>query len=287
MTTTHAITVDPANAEALRAWDGDDGAYWAEHEDTFDRSLDRYRAPFLDVAAVGPADRVLDIGCGNGQTTRLAATLARDGAALGVDLSSRMLDRARARAAAEGIANVRFLQADAQIHPFDPGAFDVAISRTGVMFFADPAAAFANIVRALHPRGRLALVVWRSIAENEWIRDLLGAASGGRDLPSPPPDAPGPFSFADPDRLRGILEAGGFADVELDAADEPMWFGATAEHAFRFVRGLGVVAFLLRGLEHPERARALDGLRATIDAHATGDGVLYPSAVWIVRARRP
>jgi SAM-dependent methyltransferase len=231
-----------------------------------------------------PADRVLDVGCGNGQTTRDAARAASAGSALGVDLSSAMLTRARQRATEEGIDNVGFLQADAQIHPFDPGTFDVAISRTGTMFFGDPVAAFANIGRALRPGGRLALLVWRTFAENHWVRDFTVALAGGREVPAPLPDAPGPFSFADPERARGVLTAAGFVDIALDGADEPMYFGATIDDAYRFVRGLSFTDYMLDGLDERGRAAALGALRATIEAHQTPDGVAYPSAVWLVTA---
>ncbi|HEX6310879.1 MAG TPA: methyltransferase domain-containing protein [Acidimicrobiia bacterium] len=286
MPVTRAVRVHPSNAEALRAWDGDDGAYWVAHEATFDASLEGYRRPFFGAAAIEAGEHVLDIGCGNGQTTRDAARLAAGGTALGVDLSSGMVELARRRAAEQGVDNAEFLQADAQIHPFDPGVRDVAISRTGTMFFGDPVAAFANIARALRPDGRLALLVWQSLPQNHWVRDFSAALAAGRELPSPPPDAPGPFSFADPDRGRSVLSAAGFVDITFDGAEELMYFGATADDAYRFVRGLGFTEFMLRDLSDAERARALDALRATIDDHQTETGVRYPSATWIVGARR-
>ena len=184
------------------------------------------------------------------------------------------------------------------MHAFEPGSFDVAVSRTGAMFFGDPVAAFTNIARALRPAGRLTLLVWQPPAANDWICDFLGALDGGRGLPAPPPEAPGPFSLADPGRVEGILSAAGFADVTFDGRQEPMYFGPDAEAAYRFVSGLGVVKFLLEGLpvygqgepgdqaDGAARSRALAALRATIDAHETGDGVLYPSAAWIISARR-
>jgi SAM-dependent methyltransferase len=229
---------------------------------------------------------VLDIGCGTGRTTRQAARLAADGSALGVDLSSAMIARARLRAAEEGLSNVRFERADAQIAAFPPAGFDVAISRTGAMFFGDPVAAFGNIAAALRPGGRLALLVWQSLADNRWMVEFAGALAAGRPLPSPPPGAPGPFSLADPARVRAVLTAGGFTDVALEGAREPMDFGADADAAFRFVSGLGIVRFLLRDLGDGARERALDALRASIDAHAGPDGVRYPSAAWVVTARR-
>jgi SAM-dependent methyltransferase len=286
MTKTQAIPVDPSNTAALEAWDGDDGAYWSEYEDVFDRSLHRYRRSFVDAASIASTHRVLDIGCGTGETTRDAARVALSGSALGVDLSARMLDLARKRAAEQAIGNARFLQADAQVHSFDEASFDVAISRTGAMFFGDPVVAFANIGRALRDSGRLVLLVWQSVAMNHWVRDFTAALAVGREQPTPPAGAPGPFSLADPARARSILSEAGFGDIAVEGVEKPMWFGATSDDAYTFVRGLGFTEFMLRDLDDRARARALDDLRASIGAHETDEGVLYPSAMWILSAKR-
>ncbi|WLW57126.1 class I SAM-dependent methyltransferase [Streptomyces sp. YU58] len=281
--TDHDSTV---NAEARQAWEGRDGAYWADHDAAFDAAVSAHHQPFMTAAALGPADSVLDIGCGNGQTTRDAARRAPDGTALGVDLSSRMLARARQRAAEEGITNIDFLRADAQTHPFAPSAFDVAISRTGAMFFADPTAAFANIARALRPNGRIVLLVWQAPHANEWFTGLTRALAAGRDLPLPPPDVPGPFALADPRRVRRLLTAAGYAHLSVDGLAGPMLFGRDAEQAYDFVRGLGFVDGLLAGLDPHARADALDALRTDLAAHASDDGVRYASRMWLITARR-
>lgn len=185
------IRIDPSNTEQLRAWNGDAGAYWAAHAERFEEALTGYDGPYFDAAAIGGNARVLDIGCGTGKDTREAGRRAGAGSALGVDLSSAMLAVARRSAQRESLDNVRFEQADVQIHRFDGQAFDVAISRTAAMFFGDPLAAFTNIGHALRPGGRLALLVWQPLAGNEWIREISGALAAGRDLPAPPPGAPG------------------------------------------------------------------------------------------------
>lgn len=286
MTEVNAVITDPSNVEQLRAWDGDEGAYWAANAERFDRSVAAYHGAFLAAANIRAADHVLDIGCGAGQTTRDAARAASSGYALGVDLSSQMIEHAHRRAAQEGISNVRFEQADAQVYPFEPAAFDVAISRTGAMFFGDIVAAFNNIGRALSPSGRLTLLTWQSLPNNEWIREISTALAAGRDLPAPPPDAPSPFSLADPDRVRSVLTAAGFADIELDGTTAGMWFGNDTDDAFQFV--LGLLGWMLQGLDDTGRSRALDALRATITAHYdTSRGVCFDSATWIVRATRP
>ena len=279
-----ALRVDPANAGQARAWDGDEGAYWADHAQRFDRAVAAYHGPFMAACGVARGERVLDIGCGTGQTTRDAAAAARPGPALGVDLSARLIELARRLAASQDIGNVRFEQADAQIYPFSAGSFDVAISRTGTMFFGDPAAAFANIGRALSPGGRLVMLAWQGPGPNEWIRELGGALAAGRDLPAPPPGVPGPFALADPDRARTLLAAAGFCDVAVDALHEPIWFGSDPDDAHRFV--LGLMGWLLDGLDSAARKRALDALSATVTAHAGSDGITFASGAWLIRAAR-
>jgi SAM-dependent methyltransferase len=283
MTASNAVRVDSSNVEQLRAWDGDEGDYWASNAEYFDRSVAPYHERLFAVAAIGEREHVLDVGCGTGQTTRDAARAASAGSALGVDLSSRMRDYAGRRAAEEGVTNVTFAQADAQIHRFDPGRFDVAISRTAAMFFGDHGAAFGNIARALRSGGRLVLVTWQPLAGNEWIREISGALVAGRDLPAPPPDA-GPFSLSDPDRVRALLAGAGFADVQLEGMTAGIWFGNDADDAHRFV--LGLMGWMLEGLDEAGRARAIDALHATMAAHETPDGVLFESASWITEATR-
>jgi SAM-dependent methyltransferase len=281
---TAEIRVAETNAAQLTAWDGSEGRYWAAHADSYDEAVAGYRQAFLDIAAVGPSDRVLDIGCGTGQTTRDAARIAASGAALGVDLSAAMLEVARSRAEVEDVPNASFLQADAQVQPFEPRSFDLAISRTGTMFFGDAAAAHANIGRAVRPGGRLALAVWQARSENEWFTAFTSALAAGRDLPAPPPDGPHPFSMSDPDRVRRLLTAAGFEDVTLSEAREPMYFGADARAAHDFV--LGQLGWLVADLDDARREEALGALMATMRSHESGEGVLFGSAMWLVTARR-
>ncbi|MGY1709713.1 class I SAM-dependent methyltransferase [Geodermatophilus sp. SYSU D00758] len=285
MDITSAIRVDPSNAEQFRAWNGGEGTFWAEHADRLDRAVARYDERLLTAAVRGGADVVLDIGCGTGRITREAARRAPAGSALGVDLSGPMLEIARRSAQEEGLTTVRFEQADAQVHPFPAAAFDVALSRTGATFFADPVAAFGNIGRAVAPGGRLALLVWQAPAANEWFAEITAAFAAGRPLPVPPPGAPGPFAFAAPDRARAVLTAAGFTDVELEPAAEPMWFGSDPDDATAFVRG--VAGWMLEGLDAAGRARAVEVLHRSAAAHVTAAGVEFGSATWLVTARRP
>ncbi|WP_334142773.1 class I SAM-dependent methyltransferase [Rhabdothermincola sp.] len=278
------IAVAPSNTAQAKAWDGDEGAFWARQADRFDRAVAGYRQPFLEAAGIGSADRVLDVGCGCGETTLDAAHLADGGTALGVDLSSAMLEVARRRASDQGIANASFEQADAQVYAFELASFDLAISRTGAMFFGEPVAAFTNIGTALRPGGRLTLLAWQPLTGNEWIREFSGALAAGRDMPPPPPDAPGPFALSDPQRVEHILGAAGFDEIRLDPVEAPMWFGDTADDACEFV--LGVSGWMLEGLDDESRSRALGALRSSIESHTGSTGVLYASAAWLIRARK-
>jgi SAM-dependent methyltransferase len=277
--------VDPSNNQQARAWDGDEGAYWAANAERFDALLAAYQDPFMRTAAIGRTEQVLDIGCGTGQTSRDAARAAASGAVLGIDLSAHMIDLARKLAAGEGVGNARFVHGDAQIYAFEPGTFDIVISRAGATFFGDPVAAFCNIAGALRPGGRLTLLASQGLPQNEWLLAVFGALAGGRELPAPPPDAPGPFAFADPDRVRAILGNAGFQNIRVDGLSAPMPLGSDASEALGFV--LGLFGWLLNGLDETGQARARDALHATLTAHQIDRGVTYDSSVWIVTGHKP
>jgi SAM-dependent methyltransferase len=273
--------VHPSNADAATAWDGPTGDVWADNADLFDAGVARYLQPFLDAAAIEPTMHVLDVGCGNGITTREAAR--RAARATGVDLSARMLDLARRRAAAAGVANVSFVQADVQVADLGEARYDRVISRNGVMFFGDPVAAFANLARALKPDGRVVLLVWQAQAENPAITAFRDAFAVGRDLPMPPPDGPGPFAFGDPTRVRALLAAAGFGEPNFFGVREPMYFGPDVATAERLVHAM---CGMLTELDDAARAEATAALRSTLEEHLGPDGVTYPSAMWIITAGR-
>ena len=275
-----------ANPEMAAAWD-EEGRFWAAHADRYDRSIGRHQAHLLAAAAVGPDDVVLDVGCGNGRLTLDAAQAAATGSALGVDLSSAMLEKARERAEAEGVSNVTFEPADAQVFPFAPGSFSLAVSRFGVMFFKDPIAAFANIGRALRPGGRLVFLSWQALAKNEWILAVRDALAAGRDLPSPPPRAPGPFGLSEEAHIREVLTAAGFTDVALTEILEPNTVGTDADDAWEFVTTIGVVRGLTADLDPPAREAALAELRRVVEANAGPEGVQLGTAAWLVTAQWP
>lgn len=275
------LEIDPRNAGQLRDWDGEHGAYWAGHADTYDASVAPHHARLLAALELAPGERALDVGCGSGQ---LAIELVRahpGTSALGVDLSSAQLDIARRRA---GDLPVEFVQADAQVHDFGASAFDVVASRTGTMFFGDPARAFANLARSTRPGGRLAMVVWRGIGDNEWLREFLGAIGQVRPLPAPPADAPGPFALSDPDRVRGLLAGAGWEAVELQASDAPMWFGEAPDRATTFI--VGQMGWLFATMDDDQRGRATANLHDVMSRHHGPDGVRLDSGAWLVTAHR-
>ena len=279
------LNADPSNAGQVGAWDGNEGAFWTAQARRFDETLANCHGPFLTAAAIHDDDRVLDVGCGTGQATRDAARVAVNGSALGVDLSSQMIALARETAAGEGLDNVEFRHADAQILPFEAGGFDAVISRMGSMFFGDPVAAFTNLHRALRPGGRLTLLTWQGVTDNEWLTEFRAALAVGRDLPTPPREAPSPFALADPDRVRVILADAGFADVAFESLHEPMSFGVDPDDAFGFVSEL--TGWMREGLDDVGRDAALSALRTTIAEHTGRGGVTYQSATWIIEASAP
>ena len=212
--------------------------------------------------------------------------MAQAGSALGVDISVPAIERARELAEAQGVRNVTFEQADAQVHRFPRERFDLAISRFGTMFFADPVTAFTNIGRALRPSGRLVMMVWQAHDRNEWemaIRRALTGPGGPAAVASAGPD---PFSLADPPIVTGILEAAGFAEVTFTDVREPMYFGPDVATALEWIRGFTCTGDVLDRLDPAAATRALGRLRVMLAEHNGGRGVRFDSRAWIVTARR-
>jgi SAM-dependent methyltransferase len=252
----------------------------------YDAELARYGAVLRRAWEIRSHDRVLDVGCGTGQTTRQAARAARAGSALGVDLSAPAIERARKLARAEGPPNVTFERADAQAHRFTPGSYDLAISRFGTMFFDDPVAAFGNIARALRPAGRLVMVVWQAPDRNEWDVAIRHALAGPQGPTAAVDDRPDPFSLADPTTVEGILRAAGFADIGLTDVGEPVYYGPDATAALDWVRGFACTSDFLKRLDPVAAARALARLHDALAARLSDEGVWFDSRAWIVTAHR-
>jgi SAM-dependent methyltransferase len=245
----------------------------------YDAELRRHNEVLRRACGVQSHDNVLDIGCGSGQTTREAARAANAGSAFGVDVSAAAIERARRAARAEGIPNVTFECADAEVYRFPQERFDVAISRFGTMFFDDPAVAFANISRALRRSGRLVMMVWQADERNEWevtIRQALGIVPSGLS---------DPFSLADPRTVTELLEGAGFADVAFTDVSEPVYYGSDVDAAVDWVRGFASTGDVLKRLDPTAAERALGRLRAALVTHLSDDGVWFNSRAWIVTAR--
>jgi SAM-dependent methyltransferase len=275
------------NADQIKYWNEISGAKWVKLQPVIDEQIRPLGRLAMERAALRPGERVLDIGCGCGETTReLARRVAPGGRVTGIDISAPMLDRARQLSESEGAAT-RFELADAQIHAFAPASADVLFSRFGVMFFTDPTAAFANLRRALAPRGRLAFVCWQAFPENAWMAvPMLAALQHMPPPPIPAPGAPGPFSFADPARVRGILEGAGFHRVQLEDVRETLTIGggAGADETTEFMLQMGPTGAALRDADSTLKARVALAVREALLPYATPEGIRMTSASWIVTA---
>ncbi len=273
-----------ANVRQAEAWNGWEGAHWARNRARYNAIVGAFNDDLFRAAAIAPDDRVLDVGCGTGHVTLLAARRAGRGHVVGIDLSAPMLERARADAAAQDIANVRFEQGDAQVHPFPDAGFDVALSRGGVMFFEDAVAAFANIRRGLRPGGRLV---------------FLGPQGGGPDsdyarataalkplMRAPSPASRGMGSLVDPARIREVLDAAGFDGIHIEPVTAPMDYGRDAADAAEFILGQGPVRTNLAGLDPAVVERTREQLTQGLEAYETPEGVRISGAVWLVDATR-
>jgi SAM-dependent methyltransferase len=269
-------------------WNGPSGERWVREQAGLDRMLRPFGEAALDAALVTAGEAVLDVGCGCGDTLeRLAALVGARGRVVGLDASAPMLARARERCA--GRANVALVEGDASTAALREASFDLLYSRFGVMFFPDPARAFRHLRGALAPRGRLSFVCWRRLADNPWAAVPFDAVADVLGRPEPePPDAPGPFSFGDPARVRGVLEGAGFRDVTVHGFEEAVAYGTSGslDDAALEITKLGPVARLLVDRDETAKSRALAAVRSVLPSYAGANGeVRFPAAAWIVTAR--
>ena len=247
--------------------------------DFYDAELERLDVFFRAALEVKPGDRVLDVGCGAGASARHVARTATDGSVTGVDISEEMLRIARHRSRQEGIRNIEFLQADAQRHPFPTAAFDLCISRFGMMFFDNPAIAFANIGRAMRRGARLVLMVWQDQQRNEWSTAIQHALGSGNAASA---SAPAAFSLGDRRVTTHLLRAAGFAGIDFTEVHEPVFYGPNLDAAIEAI----VALFLAHPGAGPDlpSEETLASLRALVQSHATAEGVFFDSHAWIVTA---
>ena len=274
------------NAAQFEQWNGRVGQKWARLQDKTDLMLNNITDALMPFAAATPGEHVLDIGCGCGTTTfRLQMAVSPNGSVAGVDISAPMLDVARARSQAMN-ADIAFIEEDASKYDFQP-VFDLVFSRFGVMFFDDPVAAFKNIRTALSPKGRLAFVCWRAFKENDWaFVPYVAAQPFLPEQPSADPHAPGPFAFADADRLRDILTKAGFNNIRIEKLDTTSSLGKTPAEAADSTLNIGPVSRAANDLPESERAKARDAIEAAFAKHVTQVGVAPKAACWLVSATR-
>lgn len=278
---------DP-NAEQIAYWNGPGGEHWTRRQDVHDAVLAPISFAAIACAAPRAGESAIDIGCGCGATTLELARLIAPGAVLGVDISLPMLARARERAGADRAAD--FIAADATVHAFAPSSADLVFSRFGVMFFAEPARAFANIRGALRTGGRLAFVCWREPAANPWLMTPLSAVYHHVPrLPDHGPNAPGPFAFAAAERVRRILAEAGFTGIALEPADFELDLavGRGLEAAVETALEIGPASRALQDQPEAVRAAAAGSIREALRAAQSGATVPLAAGVWLVTARNP
>jgi SAM-dependent methyltransferase len=277
------------NAAQSESWNGDNGRRWVAQADQRDAIL----APVADVLfgalTLEPGDRVLDIGCGCGVTSlRAAALVGEAGSVTGVDISTPMLEVARARSSRQGPRITTFAEGDAQVFPFAAGAFDAVISRFGTMFFADPVAAFTNIGSALRPGGRLTIATWQPLLVNDWLMVPGAALLQHAPMPAADPTAPGMFAQSDAETVTAALTAAGFVDIALDPVTVTFTLGESVDAAIAYLSEVGAARLLLDAIPAgPATDAAMADVRAALEPHLGPTGVRLDGAVWLVTAERP
>lgn len=284
---------DP-NADQIKFWNGPGGQQWAINQENMDANLKPFADAALELAAPQDGEQVLDIGCGCGDTTLLLSDkVGLDGRATGLDISEPMIARARERAAAVetmGLPCPGFVVGDASAYPFKAANTDLLFSRFGVMFFADPTAAFANMRTALRSGGRTAFICWQPMALNDFFMVPTAAALTILPAPeAPPANAPGPFAFGDRDRLNSILKEAGFSEISIDTLEIDMEVGAGkgVEAAGRELTRAGPLARMVVDLSDELRERVTDAVVEALGAHANGGKVSLGSRTWLVSAKNP
>jgi ubiquinone/menaquinone biosynthesis C-methylase UbiE len=277
------------NAQQVEYWNSAVAQTWVRLQTRLDQLFHPLTQMALASAAPQPGERAIDVGCGCGATVlELASRVGPGGHVLGIDISEPMLDLARRRAAEAGHTQATLVRADLSTYAFAPHERDLAFSRFGVMFFANPVSAFANLRGALKPSARLVFICFRSLSENAWVREPLSAVKHLLP-PSPPPgpEEPGQFAFADPDRVRRILREAGFHDIAFTRRDPVMQLAGPggAEQAAAISSQIGPIARSLVGAAEAHRTAVRDTLAAAFRQHDGPDGIALSGANWVVIAK--
>jgi SAM-dependent methyltransferase len=276
------------NSTQIAEWNGPLGIRWATQQEEMDALTAPYGQDGLNAAAAAPGERVLDVGCGCGASTlALGRAVGAKGAVVGADVSRAMLEIARRRAAEAGLNQVTFAEADASSADL-PKDLDLIFSRFGVMFFAEPVAAFAHMHCAMKGTGRLAFVCWRTAGDNPWASVPVAAARQALKLdpPAGDPHAPGPFAFADHARVSTILAEAGFRDIEIEPFEHLMPLGSTPRSAAEYATRSGPVSRLVREASPENAPRIIEAVEKAITPLAARDGsIALPGRTWVVTAK--
>jgi SAM-dependent methyltransferase len=286
------MPTDPAtdNADQIAEWNGATGQTWAQWQREIDSVVIPFGEAALRAAAAEVGERVIDVGCGCGDTSiELARLVGSSGAVLGVDVSRPMLEVARSQAAQAGHSQLAFREADASVAEM-PSGTDLLFSRFGVMFFGQPTKAFGHMRKSLRPGGRCVFVCWRPPRDNPWTMAPLSAARAAMRVtpPAADPHAPGPFAFADDTRLRGILKDAGFGSVEIQRFDTPLTLGATPQEAAERALLFGPTRRFLREMGEEHYDAIFDAITNSLAPLAASDGrVSLNGSTWMVSAKNP
>ncbi len=274
------------NAKQVEEWNNVTGRRWLERHERIDRQIAPFGRRAMDRVAIQRGQHVLDVGCGCGETTfELARRVGEAGFALGVDVSGLLIDAARRFAREANVLNVHFEEADAQTHQFSPASLDLVFSRFGIMFFDDPDVAFRNLRSALRPGGRLAFVCWPAPQDNLFITIPMGAAARHISLPAPSePDAPGPFAFADLDRVRRILSRSGFSAIETERLTEKVG-GGTLDETTDMLLELGPLGDKLNDLDERTRSAITADIRTALTRFEASGRIQLDAVALLVTAR--
>lgn len=285
---------DGVNAEAIQAWDGPLFDTFVRFREIFTTGLGAHGDAALALVPPQPGQRVLDVGCGFGDTTQqIAGLVGPDGEAVGVDAAPRFIETAANEAREAGIANASFLVADVQTDPLG-GPYDMAFSRMGTMFFVSPVAALRNVCRSLVPGGRLVMVVWRRREDNDWVyraQQIVEKMVQRPEEYDEPTCGPGPFSMANADTVTDQLVHSGFTDISLTRSDIEIMTGRTFDEAIEMVMSIGPAGEILR-LQGDRAAPMLPkveaALREGLSEFRREDGTVWaPASTWIVTASNP
>lgn len=278
--------IDDRNADQIAYWNGPGGKHWTERQELQDIVLGPVSEVLIDRAAIKAGERVIDVGCGCGATSfDLAKKVGQGGHITGVDISEPMLGRARELTPAG--APVEFVLADATVYPFAPASTDLLFSRFGVMFFAQPSDSFSNMRKALRPGGRLVFACWRTPRDNPWM--MIGLKEAYKFVPKLPemkPDDPGPFSFADEERVRRILTESGFTNIGLERVDLALdiAIGRGLEAAIETVLAIGPTSRALENQPKDKVEAATQSIRTVLASHQKGETIPLGGSIWVVTA---